>query len=114
MAARFARSDPSRRTFDGIVFDSIKEAKRYAELKLLERAGEIRGLERQPIFPVKIKGKPFCTYKADFAYRRGSWKNPILVIEDVKSTGTAKDEAYRLRKKAAELYYGIKITEVLA
>ena len=32
---------------DGQLFDSQKEARRYAELKLLERAGQIRNLRRQ-------------------------------------------------------------------
>jgi hypothetical protein len=33
-----------------------------------------------------------------------------VIIEEVKSTGTMKDAAYRLRKKAAELYHGIEVT----
>ena len=32
---------------DGILFDSKKEANRYMELKLLEKAGEITDLKRQ-------------------------------------------------------------------
>ena len=35
---------------DGIVFDSKKEADRYAELRMLERAGTIKKLELQPKF----------------------------------------------------------------
>jgi hypothetical protein len=35
---------------DGITFASKKEAKRYSELKLLERAGMITDLELQPAF----------------------------------------------------------------
>jgi hypothetical protein len=35
---------------DGIRFDSVKEARRYNELKLLERGGEIKNLELQPRF----------------------------------------------------------------
>ena len=33
--------------YDGITFDSRKEARRYAALKLLERAGEISDLRTQ-------------------------------------------------------------------
>jgi hypothetical protein len=36
-----------------------------------------------------------------------------VIYEEVKSTGSVKDAAYRLRKKAAELYHGVKITEFL-
>lgn len=35
---------------DGITFDSIKESNRYIELKALERIGEIKDLELQPVF----------------------------------------------------------------
>lgn len=37
-------------TYDGIVFDSKKEMRRYCELKLLERAGKIKDLELQKTF----------------------------------------------------------------
>ena len=109
--SRFAVSAKIDRTLDGIVFDSKKEASRYAELKLLERAGEILGLVMQPAFEVEINGSHFCTFTADFAYYERARLGRI--IEDVKSTGTAKDSAYRLRKKAAELAHGIKVIEVI-
>ena len=107
---RFAVSAKPDRTVDGTLFDSKKEATRYAELKLLQRAGEIECLEIQPSWNIEINGKHYCRYSADFSYidkRRGS------IIEEVKSTGTAKDAAYRLRRKAAELAHGIVVTEVL-
>ena len=40
-------------TIDGITFDSKREMKRYCELKLLEKAGEISGLELQPEFDIQ-------------------------------------------------------------
>ena len=42
---------------DGIVFDSAKEANRYKELKLLERAGHIKSLRLQVPFIFEIGGK---------------------------------------------------------
>ena len=108
---RFAVAVKYERTIDGIVFDSKKEASRYAELKLLQRAGQIRELQLQPSWVVEINGQRLCRFSADFSYL-----DPKLgrVIEDVKSRGgTSADPAYRLRKKAAELAYGIKIVEVI-
>ena len=106
---RFNVSPVEERTLDGIVFASKKEMKRYAELRLLQRAGEVQDLELQPEFRVSINGQHYCTYTADFAYTEKGER----VVEELKSTGTAKDAAYRLRKKAAELFYGIKIKVII-
>lgn len=103
-------------TVDGYRFASKKEAKRYGELRLLERAGEIAELVVHPAFDVQIAGRHFCTYTADFAYRvrlSERTKENERIIEEVKSTGTRKDTAYRLRRKAAELAHGITVTEVV-
>jgi len=102
---RFNVSPIEDRTLDGIAFASKKEMKRYAELKLWVKARQIMDLELQPEFRVSINNQHYCTYTADFAYT----ENGERIIEELKSTGTAKDAAYRLRKKAAELFHGIKI-----
>ena len=111
MIARFKVVPAHQRTADGILFASKKEMNRYLELKNLQKAGKIAELQLQPAFKTYIHGKLFCTYTADFSY----WINhkQEQIVEDVKSTGTAKDAAYRLRKKAAELTYGFKVTEVV-
>jgi len=106
---------------DGITFDSIKESKRYTELKLLERGGVIQRLELQPRYDVVINGHKVCWYQADFRYfdiERGA-----LVVEDVKAMpktakgqkafkGTPAWRMYRLKKKLVEALYPIKIIEV--
>ncbi|MFA7308400.1 MAG: DUF1064 domain-containing protein [Hyphomicrobium sp.] len=111
MSARFPVAPKQERTLDGVTFASKREMQRYAALKLFEKAGKITNLELQPEFQTFISGKPFCKFTADFSY----WINDGTeqVIEDVKSSGTAKDTAYRLRKRAAELQYGFKVTEVV-
>jgi len=106
--SRYAVSPKSERTWDGVTFASKREMLRYIFLKGREARGEISRLERQPTFPVVINGTKFTTYTADFKYLLGD----EIFIEDVKSSGTAKDDAYRLRKRAAELFYGIKVVEV--
>lgn len=100
-------------TVDGIRFQSKAEARRYAELKLLEKAGEIYGLELQPRFPITVSARGYdkpvtiCTYVADFRYRFG--RMGILTIEDVKGM---KTPVYRLKKKMVEAQYGIQIQEI--
>jgi hypothetical protein len=78
---------------DGITFDSKKEAARYQELKLMERAKEIYKLELQPKFPICIEGKKVFEYRADFRY----WDGPAgnCIVEDVK--GVKADKIIKLR-----------------
>lgn len=110
MKSRFAVAPVADRTMDGIVFASKGELIRYAELKYMQKAGLIYGLELQPAYPVEINNQHYCTYTADFAY--WSAETDEKIVEDVKTSGTLKDAAYRLRKKAAELYYGIEVLAV--
>jgi hypothetical protein len=98
-------------TVDGITFDSIREANRYQELRLLERAGEIKDLELQPRFTLQeafeIAGRHVrkIEYVADFAYV----KDGRPVIEDVKGM---KTDVYKIKKKLFEKQYNIEIKEV--
>lgn len=96
---------------DGIAFPSKKEATRFALLRLRERAGEINNLTCHPKFKVEIRGRHLCTYTADFQYDDLIDGHPV--IEEIKSSGTRKDPYYRLRRKAAELYHDIAVTEVV-
>lgn len=110
---------------DGITFDSKKEAKRYADLKLFERAGEIKDLQRQVkyiLIPAQkepdrkgpkggiIRGKVIereCAYIADFVYQITVTGETI--VEDTKGFRTAE---YRIKKKMMLYFYGIRIKEV--
>lgn len=101
----------ARTAIDGIKFASKKEAKRYAELKLRERAGEITQLRCHPRYELAIKGILICTYVADFAYvrllppaRGGQW----VVVEDVKSDAT-KTAVFVIKSKLMKAIHGIDI-----
>ena len=83
---------------NGLVFDSKKEAKRYAELTMLEKAGEIKGLLTQQKFlivPKENKVNRARYYVADFVY---TTRDGRRVIEDVKSPITKKNPVYSLKK----------------
>lgn len=103
-----------RTEVDGISFASKREAARYGELKLLERAGEIRGLALQPPYALLVPMlkdpleafKHVGTYVADFVYYTKSGEK---VVEDVKGF---KTPLYRWKKKHVEAQYGITIREV--
>ena len=108
------RNQPT--VYNGIRFDSKREAARYADLLLVERAGEIANLELQPVFPLVIDGVPVkirspgrpngtrCKYTADFRYL--DLRTNTTVVEDTKGIDT---QASRLRRAVIECIYGIKI-----
>lgn len=97
---------------DGIRFHSAKESRRYAELKLLEKAGEIQYLGLQPVFTLFAPGREAGTsvelgrYIADFSYLT---KEGVEIVEDVKGVRTP---LYRWKKKHVEAQYGITIREI--
>jgi hypothetical protein len=93
---------------DGVRFDSAGESRRWAELQLLERAGQIRNLERQKRIPLVVEGVKICDVVIDFLYFEGQAR----VAEDHKSAYTAKLPVWRLKKKLlAALYPAIEIRE---
>ena len=92
---------------DGIKFDSKKEANRYDQLRLLEKARQISQLELQPSFRIEINGVKVCDYKGDFRYV----EDGKTIVEDVKSEITRKLPVYRLKKKLMYAVYGIEILE---
>lgn len=94
-----------RTDVDGLKFDSKKEAQRYRDLLLLERAGEIRELERQKTYEISVYGHDVTSYRCDFRYIEGEGR---LVIEDVKGHRT---ELYKIKKRLMKAIYGIDIRE---
>lgn len=107
---------------DGIAFDSVREARRYKELKLMQQAGKISDLRLQVPFELvpalyehsgeiytkgKRKGQPkrgkciekAVVYKADFVYT----ENGCQIVEDAKGVPT-KD--YIIKRKLFKQIYG--------
>lgn len=110
-------------TRDGETFDSLKEYRRFCELRLLEKAGAIQNLKRQVdyiLIPAMrepdtigkrggvVKGKVIergVSYIADFEY----WENGEKVVEDTKGF---KTKEYIIKRKLMLYFYKIKIREV--
>ena len=125
LANQKSKYGANKTVVDGIEFDSKREAKRWTELKLLERAGIIRDLDRQVKFvliPAQReadtigargairKGKIIereCAYVADFVYIDA--ETGQTVVEDTKGFKT-KD--YIIKRKLMLWVHKIKIMEV--
>lgn len=100
---------------NNISFDSKKEAHRYGELLLLEKAKAINNLQRQVKFellPAQKIGRSIAeravNYYADFTY---NLPDGTLVVEDTKSTATRTKE-YIIKRKLMLYIHGISIKEV--
>jgi len=89
---------------DGIRFDSKKEARRYQELRLLEKAREIEDLTLQPIFSLKASLGTVGEYRGDFCYT--DLRTGLRVVEDVKGVDTPLSKWKRRHVKAQ---YGIEV-----
>lgn len=112
-------------TINGVKFDSKKEARRWQELKLLEKAGHIRNLQRQVKFVLipaqrepdtvgarggRIKGKLLereVAYYADFVYYVEGSEKPV--VEDTKGIRTPE---YIIKRKMMLYFHGIRIKEI--
>lgn len=116
------------RSSDGIVHDSQKEAMRWEQLLLLEKAGKIKGLTRQVAYEllpaqyetyeryskngarlkdgVKLIERK-VNYVADFVYTDA--ETGVNIVEDTKGVRT-KD--YILKRKLMYAVHGIKIREI--
>ena len=116
------------KTTDGLVFDSTKEARRWEQLLLLQRAGKITELQRQvtyELLPAQYETYPRFSksgdrlkdgqrllerkveYIADFVYTDAETGQNI--VEDAKGVRT-KD--YVLKRKLMLAVHGIRIKEV--
>ena len=116
MAGKESKYRNTKIVVDNIMFDSIREAERYKELKLLERAKEVAELKLQPRFklscggkPIKVRSKGFpggrhLTYIADFQY----WDCAThkTVVEDVKGFDTPVS---RMKRAILEAETGILV-----
>lgn len=89
---------------DGITFHSKREAARYSDLKLLERAGQIKDLRIQVPFLFELNDVRICKYFADFVYR----ENGKEIVEDCKGKRT-KD--YMIKRKLMKAFFAIEIVE---
>lgn len=117
-------------TYNGITFDSKKEANRYRELLLLKKAGVVTELELQKRYELiptqyetyprygkngnRLKDGKRCVekavyYLADFDY----YQDGKHIVEDVKGyKGSTAYAVFAIKRKLMLLVHGIKIKEI--
>lgn len=106
--------------FRGITFDSKREAKRFRELQIMEKAGIISDLRRQvkyKLIPVQKLSTPIrqksghmkraereVTYIADFVYI----KEGQTIVEDCKGYET---DVFKIKRKLMLYIHGIQVIQ---
>lgn len=105
VAARAKYGNRRVNTEDGW-FDSQRELRRWGELKLLEKAGELYNLRRQVRYELipKATGLRAINYVADFCYQQGG----KTVVEDSKGY---RNPLYLLKRRLMLWRHGIEILE---
>lgn len=83
--------------YNGVLYDSKKEAERARDLDLLVSAGRVTNLQRQIRIPLMVNNVKIGSYVADFCYKDNYLGKDI--IEDVKGVQTA---VFKLKKKILE------------
>ena len=91
---------------EGIKFHSKREATRYQELKLMERAGEIKDLQLQVKYSLDVNGVHIANYFSDFNY--WDYRFCQVIVEDTKGVKTG---VYSLKKKLMKACHDIDIFE---
>ena len=100
-------------TIDGHRFPSLKEGRRYSELKIAERAGHVARLQLQVTIPLVVNGVPIFPqgYRADFVYlelQQDQWQTWKFIIEDCKGVRT---DTYKIKRQLVLAIWGIEIRE---
>lgn len=89
---------------DGIQFASKREARHYAELRLLERAGEIQDLEVHPAIGLTVAGVRICRIVPDFRFIET--RSGALRYQDTKGVVTRD---WKLKAKLFQAIHGTEI-----
>lgn len=87
-------------------FDSRKEHRRFCELRLLERTGNITDLKTQVPFEFIKNGQLITKYIADFVY----FKNGLKIVEDVKGSKKHLTPEFKLKQRLMRAFEQIEIT----
>lgn len=75
----------------------------------MEMAGEIKNLELQTRYPLRVNGVLVCTYVPDFEYDDVSTGRHV--VEDTKGTVTRE---YRIKRKLMKAVHGVEVLETQA
>ncbi len=80
-AKKFNKFGAKRQEYNGIKYDSGREAQEAGEIDLMMKAGIIKEVRRQVTIPLYINDCKICSYRADFVLY---FKDGLIQIREVK------------------------------
>ena len=95
-AKKFNKFGAKKQVWNGIKYDSGREAQEAMELDLMKRGGVLKEIKRQVTIPLYVNGCKICSYRADFVL---FYKDGKVEIREVK--GLIMD-TFRLKFKLLE------------
>lgn len=95
--------------YNGFMYDSKHEADYAYQLDMRLYAKDIKSWTKQYPIQVTVNGKKICKYYCDFVITN---LDGSLEYIDCKSSYTAKNQVYKLKKALVEATHCIKIIEV--
>ena len=106
---RYNIASKTRRTWNGVVYDSEWEKLYAQQLSLRQKGGEIAKYERQVPYILSVNGHKICKYILDFQVY---YPDGRIEYIDCKSTPRMVSPEYKLKKKLMFAIYGISLIEV--
>lgn len=103
MTGRPSKFGNVRTEVDGINFASKREARRYGELKMLEKRGMISGLKLQVRYKLAVNGHHICDYIADFVFTNLAGET---CVHDAKGMVTP---LFSFKQKMMKAIHGIDV-----
>lgn len=82
---KYHRSNRADRTYNGVIYDSKREAKHAMELDILKAAGRVLKIERQIPFELRVNDRKVCKIVIDF---RVTWHTGDVVLQEIKGYAT--------------------------
>jgi hypothetical protein len=96
--------------YNGVKYQSQKEALYAQELDLLLKAKKIVSWNRQIKMPIEIDGVHICNYVCDFEVLHPDGKVEYIDVKGMRSG--APYQLFKLKKKLVEAIYNIELREV--
>lgn len=108
-----SKYNAKRTDYNGVMYDSKKEAgfaKKLDLLKMAQGPDKVMRVERQVPFQITVNNQKICRYILDFRVTYADGRVDLVDVKGMKSG--AAYQMFKLKKKLVEAIYDVEIKEV--